>query len=67
MVGLPYDLVANPLGAVRLTFEKAVAASGLEPESRDWGVVDLFRQFLFDQGYLSQVPLFSFNKFLGFY
>jgi hypothetical protein len=67
MVGLPYDLLANPLGAVRLTFEKAVAASGFETDGRDWGAVDLFRQFLFDQGCLSQVFLFSFNKFLGLY
>jgi hypothetical protein len=63
MVGLPYDLVANPLGAVRLTFEKAVAASGFEPDSMDWAAVDLFRQFLFDQGNLSQVLLYSSTNF----
>ncbi|PIN20487.1 Conserved membrane protein [Handroanthus impetiginosus] len=58
MVGLPYDCLANPLGAVRLTFEKAVA-SGSEPallDGKDWGAADLFRQFLFDDGGLSQVP-----------
>lgn len=59
MVGLPYDCLANPLGAVRLTFEKAVA-SGSDPEAldgRDWGAADLFRQFLFDEGGLSQVNI----------
>lgn len=57
MGGPPYDCLANPLGAVRLTFEKAVA-SGSDPTSldgKDWGAVDLFRDFLFDQGALSQV------------
>ncbi|KAL8462886.1 hypothetical protein ACS0TY_033768 [Phlomoides rotata] len=61
MVGLPYDCLANPLGAVRLTFEKAVA-SGSDPaalDGKDWGVGDLFRQFLFDNGGLSQVPLLN--------
>ncbi|KAL2896093.1 Mini-chromosome maintenance complex-binding protein [Bienertia sinuspersici] len=56
MVGLPYDCLANPLGAVRLTFEKAVS-SGLNPSSSDgsdWGALDLFNQFLFgDDGLLS--------------
>ncbi|KAK6121773.1 hypothetical protein DH2020_044488 [Rehmannia glutinosa] len=57
MVGLPYDCLANPLGAVRLTFEKAVG-SGSDPaalDGKDWGAADLFRQFLFDDGGLSQV------------
>ncbi|OWM69883.1 mini-chromosome maintenance complex-binding protein [Punica granatum] len=61
MVGPPYDCLANPLGAVRLTFEKAVA-SGSDPTSfdgKDWGAVDLFREFLFDQGALSQVPVLN--------
>ncbi|KAH7841269.1 hypothetical protein Vadar_027775 [Vaccinium darrowii] len=61
MVGLPYDLLANPLGAVRLTFQKAVE-SGSGPatlEGRDWGAADLFRQFLFDDGGLSQVPILN--------
>ncbi|KAI3470949.1 hypothetical protein Pfo_027612 [Paulownia fortunei] len=61
MVGLPYDCLANPLGAVRLTFEKAVA-SGSDPavlDGKDWGAADLFRQFLFDDGGLSQVPLLN--------
>ncbi|KAF3673236.1 Mini-chromosome maintenance complex-binding protein [Capsicum annuum] len=61
MVGLPYDCLANPLGAVRLTFEKAVA-SGSDPatfEGKDWGATDLFRQFLFDDGGLSQVPFLN--------
>ncbi|PHT78253.1 Mini-chromosome maintenance complex-binding protein [Capsicum annuum] len=61
MVGLPYDCLANPLGAVRLTFEKAVA-SGSDPatfEGKDWGATDLFRQFIFDDGGLSQVPFLN--------
>lgn len=64
MVGLPYDFMANPLGAVRLTFEKAMAAaaaSGSDPanyDGKDWGVTDLFRQFLFDNGGLSQVKIY---------
>ncbi|XP_012840012.1 PREDICTED: mini-chromosome maintenance complex-binding protein [Erythranthe guttata] len=61
MVGLPYDCLANPLGAVRLTFEKAVGA-GSDPaalDGKDWGTADLFRQFLFDDGALSQVPILN--------
>ncbi|XP_057979401.1 mini-chromosome maintenance complex-binding protein isoform X1 [Malania oleifera] len=61
MVGLPFDCLANPLGAVRLTFEKAVA-SGTDPATlggKDWGAVDLFRRFLFEDGALSQVPILS--------
>ncbi|KAK4799680.1 hypothetical protein SAY86_025045 [Trapa natans] len=61
MGGPPYDCLANPLGAIRLTFDKAVAA-GSDPTSfggKDWGAVDLFRGFLFDQGGLSQVPILN--------
>ncbi|PSS33259.1 Mini-chromosome maintenance complex-binding protein [Actinidia chinensis var. chinensis] len=61
MVGLPYDYLVNPLGAVRLTFEKAVA-SRTDPATfngRDWGAADLFRDFLFDNGGLSQVPILN--------
>ncbi|GFZ15094.1 E2F target protein 1 [Actinidia rufa] len=61
MVGLPYDCLANPLGAVRLTFEKAVA-SRADPgtfDGRDWGAADLFREFLFDNDGLSQVPILN--------
>ncbi|KAK8955939.1 Mini-chromosome maintenance complex-binding protein [Platanthera guangdongensis] len=62
MVGPPYDCVANPHGAVRLTFEKTVA--GL-PEAdpvaklcgKDWGVVHLFHKFLFEEDGLSRVPI----------
>ena len=57
MVGRPYDCLANPLGAVRLTFEKAVS-SGTDPSTlggRDWGATDLFRDFLLDSVALSQV------------
>lgn len=62
MVGLPYDCLANPLGAVRLTFDKAVG-SGSDPaviDGKDWGAIDLFRQFLFDDGGLCQVSPFSY-------
>lgn len=48
MGGPPYDFLGNPLGAVRLSFEKAVA-SGSHPsalDGKDWGALDLFRQFL---------------------
>ncbi|KAK2982427.1 hypothetical protein RJ640_026270 [Escallonia rubra] len=61
MVGRPYDCLANPLGAVRLTFDKAVA-SGSDPATlggKDWGATDLFREFLYDNGGLSQVPVLS--------
>ncbi|XP_009799229.1 mini-chromosome maintenance complex-binding protein [Nicotiana sylvestris] len=61
MVGLPYDCLTNPLGAVRLTFEKAVA-SGSDPatfDGKDWGATDLFSQFLFDDGGLSKVPFLN--------
>lgn len=61
MVGLPYDCLTNPLGAVRLTFDKAVS-SGLNPSTSngsDWGAVDLFRQFLFDDAGLSQVQILN--------
>lgn len=61
MVGLPYDCLANPLGAVRLTFERAVSC-GSDPvalDGKDWGAAELFRQFLFDDGGLSQVCFLS--------
>ncbi|CAN4076304.1 unnamed protein product [Withania somnifera] len=58
MVGLPYDCLSNPLGAVRLSFEKAVA-SGCDPATFDWGATHLFSQFLFDNGGLSQVPFLN--------
>ncbi|KAK1312714.1 Mini-chromosome maintenance complex-binding protein [Acorus calamus] len=51
MVGLPYDHVANPLGLVRQTFERAVAAERVDPSASsggDWGAIDLFRDFLSD-------------------
>ncbi|KAI4372896.1 hypothetical protein MLD38_011077 [Melastoma candidum] len=61
MVGKPYDCLANPLGAVRYSFENAVAF-GADPSSlngKDWGAVDLFRNTLLDQGSLSKVPVLS--------
>ncbi|CAK9160591.1 unnamed protein product [Ilex paraguariensis] len=51
----------NVGATVRLTFEKAVA-SGKDPANfngKDWGVTDLFREFVFDNGGLSQVPLLN--------
>ncbi|KAK6932926.1 Mini-chromosome maintenance complex-binding protein [Dillenia turbinata] len=65
MVGLLYDCLGNPLGAVRLTFEKALASSSADPskfDGKDWGVVDLFRDFLYDQASLSQVPILNSNS-----
>lgn len=64
MVGRQYDCLVNPLGAVRFTFEKAVT-SGTDPASldrNDWGVADLFREFLFDNDGISQV-LYMFIDF----
>ncbi|KAJ8763975.1 hypothetical protein K2173_004839 [Erythroxylum novogranatense] len=61
MVGPLYDFLANPLGAVRLTFEKQIAL-GSDPSTfdlKDWGVVDVFHHFLFNQAYLSQVPILT--------
>ncbi|XP_020575358.1 mini-chromosome maintenance complex-binding protein [Phalaenopsis equestris] len=62
MVGLPYDCLQNPHGAVRLTFEKAVSTSqDVDPVAplcgKDWGAVDLFRKFLFEENGLSKVPI----------
>ncbi|XP_068641394.1 mini-chromosome maintenance complex-binding protein [Aristolochia californica] len=60
MVGPAFDCLLNPLGAVRLSFERAVSASDrFDPASlsnKDWGAVDVFQKFLFDEGGLSQVP-----------
>lgn len=61
MGGPPYDCMANPLGAVRMTFEKAIR-SETHPSAfngKDWGAVDLFRHFLFQESGLSQVPLLN--------
>ncbi|TKY73940.1 Mini-chromosome maintenance complex-binding protein [Spatholobus suberectus] len=61
MVGPQYDFLANPLGAVRSTFDTAIA-SGSDPSSldgRDWGALPLFRRFLFDQSRLSEVPVLT--------
>ncbi|KAL6848125.1 hypothetical protein ACP4OV_022253 [Aristida adscensionis] len=64
MVGPQYDLVGNPLGAVRATFERAAAEpGGCDPvaafRGKDWGAGDLFRSFLFDQGGLEKVPVLN--------
>jgi hypothetical protein len=63
MVGPQYDLVGNPLGAVRATFERAASATaeagGSEPvaafRGKDWGASDLLRSFLFEEGGLDKV------------
>ena len=64
MVGPQYDLVGNPLGAVRATFERTAAAAaaesgGADPvaafRGKDWGPGDLFRSFLFEQDGLGKV------------
>ncbi|KAG8053372.1 hypothetical protein GUJ93_ZPchr0001g32208 [Zizania palustris] len=66
MVGPQYDLVGNPLGAVRATFERAAEAAaaesgGREPvaafRGKDWGANEVFRSFLFEQGGLDKVPV----------
>ena len=65
MVGREYDCLLNPLGAVGSTFNKAMMTSS-DPASfdrKDWGVSDLFRQFLFDNDGLNQVYT---ETFLGF-
>ncbi|GAV62484.1 LOW QUALITY PROTEIN: MCM_bind domain-containing protein/Racemase_4 domain-containing protein, partial [Cephalotus follicularis] len=61
MVGPAYDFLGNPVGAVRSTFEMAIA-SGSDPtafDGKDWGALDLFTHFLFDQAAVSQVPILS--------
>ncbi|KAK6929553.1 Mini-chromosome maintenance complex-binding protein [Dillenia turbinata] len=65
MVGLMYDCLENPLGAVRSTFEKALASSSPDPskfDGKDWGVIDLFHDFLSDKASLSQVPILNSNS-----
>ncbi|MFS7934272.1 putative NT-type C2 domain-containing protein [Helianthus anomalus] len=72
MVGRQYDCLINPLGAVRSTFEKAVP-TGADPTSfdgKDWGVSDLFREYLFSkrsrQSGDSRVYKFQNDDVLGF-
>lgn len=64
MVGRQYDCLTNPLGAVRFTFAKALI-SGSDPASfdlKDWGVADIFRDFLFDNDGLNQVLPIYYDK-----
>eukprot|EP00267_Zea_mays_P031137 XP_008663126.2 uncharacterized protein LOC103641558 [Zea mays] len=65
-VGLQYDLVGNPLGAVRATFERTTAAAAVESggadpvaafRGKDWGAGDLFRSFLLEQDDLGKVQV----------
>ncbi|KAL0004028.1 hypothetical protein SO802_011589 [Lithocarpus litseifolius] len=69
MAGRPFKLLFDqppPLhggSSLKYQFEKAVASSGLDfdPASldgKDWGALDLFRQFLFYQTHLSQAEGF---------
>ncbi|KAG9455206.1 hypothetical protein H6P81_008110 [Aristolochia fimbriata] len=66
MVGPAVDCLLNPLGAVRLSFEKVASASdGFDPASlsnKDWGAKDVFQKFLFDEGGLSQVPFLDIEN-----
>ncbi|XP_062193601.1 mini-chromosome maintenance complex-binding protein [Phragmites australis] len=71
MVGPKYDLVGNPLGAVRATFERAAAAAAAESgggdpvaafRGKDWGAGELFRSFLFEQDGLDKVPVLDASK-----
>ena len=66
MVGPQYDLVGNPLGAVRATFERAAVAAAAAAESggsdpvaafrgKDWGACELFRSFLFEEDGVDKV------------
>lgn len=64
MVGPQYDLVGNPLGAVRATFERTAAAAAAESggsdpvaafRGKDWGACDLFRSFLLEEDGLDKV------------
>ncbi|XP_039810547.1 mini-chromosome maintenance complex-binding protein-like isoform X2 [Panicum virgatum] len=68
MVGPQYDLVGNPLGAVRATFERTAAAAtaesgGSDPvaafRGKDWGACELFRSFLFEEDGLDKVPVLN--------
>ncbi|KAJ6831676.1 mini-chromosome maintenance complex-binding protein [Iris pallida] len=66
MVGPMYDFLQNPLGAVHLSFEKAMEApppltsAADRPAAfngKDWGAVDLFNKFLFEEDGLAKVPI----------
>ncbi|KAJ1282456.1 hypothetical protein BS78_03G053300 [Paspalum vaginatum] len=68
MVGPQYDLVGNPLGAVRATFERTAAAAAAESgggdpvaafRGKDWGVCELFRSFIFEEGGIDKVPVLN--------
>ncbi|PIA58028.1 hypothetical protein AQUCO_00500154v1 [Aquilegia coerulea] len=64
MVGVAFDCLANPLGAVRVTFEKAMT-SKTDPKSlngKDWGAIEVFRDFLSDRETLSQVPILDHSS-----
>lgn len=55
MVGRAYDCLTNPLGAVRFMFEKTIASDEPSFDCNDWGVADIFHEFLFDNDGLHQV------------
>lgn len=61
MVGPQYDFLANPIGAVRLSFEKAMASGDNQSalNGKDWGTGNIFADFVAEN--LSQVPLLFCN------
>ncbi|ERN05393.1 mini-chromosome maintenance complex-binding protein isoform X1 [Amborella trichopoda] len=66
MVGPAFDCLANPLGSVRVLFEKAIE-SGRNPASlsRADFTGEVFRRFLFEEGGLSHVPILDSVNLLG--
>lgn len=62
MGGPSMDLYGNPLGAVRVLFERSCrnAASAAELTRSDWGVQELFQNSLFaESGHLQVIYLAS--------
>ncbi|CAM8916783.1 unnamed protein product [Rhodiola kirilowii] len=57
MVGLQYDCLANPAGAVRLSFEKAMGDSQAALQGKDWGTGKIFADFISEN--LSQIPILN--------
>lgn len=59
MGGPAMDLYGNPLGAVRVLFEKSCgnAVSAVELTQSDWGIQDVFQSHLFGQNGHTQVGL----------
>ncbi|GLJ14702.1 hypothetical protein SUGI_0238350 [Cryptomeria japonica] len=58
MGGPAFDCLSNPLGTVRFMFEKAISA-GADPSKlnkSDWGTIELFQKFVYQDGGLQKVP-----------